>query len=177
MKIRAFTPQDLPQTKEAVKQAFWRDGKNDSFNEWEFIEKVLEDPAFIPELCLIAESESGILGYVLLTEAMIGSSKGLTLGPLAVVPRCQKQGIGKELMQAGIKAAAALGYHWVALLGGDYYWQFGFEPAASYGAVITKDHPENKYLKLLFLNEAAKEYTKGEIRFCSSFYNEAGELL
>lgn len=177
MKIRMFTPKDLPQAKEVVRLAFWREGKNDRFNEWEFIEKVLGDPAFIPDLCLIAEAEGEIVGYVLLTEAEIGSSKGLALGPLAVAPRRQKQGVGKALMEAGIKEAAALGYPWVALLGGDYYWQFGFEPATPYGAKLAEDHPENKYLKLLFFDTAAKEDTRGEIRFCGSFYSEDGQLL
>lgn len=177
MKIRAFTPEDLPTAKACVKQAFWREGKDSSFNEWEFVERVLGDSAFIPALCLIAQEEGETVGYLLLTQAIIGSSTGLTLGPLAVAPPYQKQGIGKALVQAGVKKAAQLGYQWIALVGGVYYRQFGFEPAAPYGAVIAEDHPENPYLKLLFLHQAAKEDIKGQIRFCQSFYNEAGELL
>ena len=176
VRIKQFESDDLERAKEVVKLAFYRDGKNDEFNEWNFIDKVRKDKSFVDELCLIAISEDEYVGYNLLTKASIGNENGLVLGPLAVKPNHQKLGVGKKLVEHAIEKAKELGYSWITLTGGDYYYQFSFKDASSYGVIIGEDHPENKYLKILILSD--DEYVpEGNIKFADSFYDENGELL
>ncbi|HHY18561.1 MAG TPA: N-acetyltransferase, partial [Firmicutes bacterium] len=94
----------------------------------------------IPELSLAATLKKEIIGYVLLSKALIGKNEGLSLGPLAVKPSYQNKGIGKKLVEYGLKKAKDNGFEWVALTGGDYYAQFGFESALKYGIVLSNNH-------------------------------------
>ena len=176
MTIRKLTNRDITLTKEIVKEAFFRDDKDAFFNEWEFVSQILEDESFIDELCLVAEEMNTIVGYIILTKASIGKSKGLTLGPLAVKPEFQGKGIGTDLIERGLKAAENLGYERVALTGGEYYLQFGFSEIKDESIILDENHPENSYMKLKrFTN---KDYElKGKLEFASSFYNNLGELL
>ncbi len=176
IKIKQFVNKDLELAMKVVKLAFYREGKDDKFNEWNFIDQVRSDKAFVDELCLIAISDDEYVGYNLLTKASISNENGLVLGPLAVKPTHQKRGVGKKLVEYAIDKAKELGYKWIALIGGDYYYQFGFKNASSYGVIISDDHPENKYLKILVLSED-KVVNEGKIKFADSFYDESGELL
>ncbi len=110
-------------------------------------------------------------------KAKIGNHDGLALGPIAVDPNCQSRGVGKRLVAQGLVRAKNLGYSWIALTGGDYNYQFGFEPAAQYGIILSENHPENAYLKICYLEETLKNTITGSMQFCDSFYNEKGELL
>lgn len=174
--IRQAVDNDIFKIKEILREAFGRPGKNEYFNEWEFADKVRNDAAFIPELCLVAIYNNEIIGYILLSKALIDKNEGLALGPLVVKPSYQRKGIGKKLIDYGLIEAKVHRFEWVALTGGDYYTQFEFESALKYDIVLGDNHPENPYLKIKFLNTINTE-TSGNIRFCDSFYDENGELL
>ncbi|WP_373000672.1 GNAT family N-acetyltransferase [Lutispora sp.] len=173
--IRQVRDSDIGEIKNIVRAAFDRPGKDQYFNEWEFVDKVRNDSGFIPELCLVAISDNEIIGYILLSRALIGKNEGLALGPLAVRPDCQRKGIGKRLIEHGIEKAKEYNFDWIALTGGDYYKQFGFESALVYGIKLGYNHPENPYLKIKFLNTNKNVF--GNMRFCDSFYDENGDLL
>lgn len=173
--IRQASDNDIGEIKSVVKAAFDRPGKDQYFNEWEFVDKVRNDSGFIPDLCLVAIIDSEIVGYILLSKALIGENEGLALGPLAVRPDCQRKGIGKRLIETGIEKAKEHEFDWIALTGGDYYRQFGFETALDYGIKLGDNHPENPYLKITFLNN--NRNIAGNMRFCDSFYDENGNLL
>lgn len=178
MIIREAAPYDIEKIKAVVKAAFYREGKDAQFNEWEFAEKVTRDPGYLKPLCFVAVKKGKVVGYVLFSKAKIGNCEGLALGPIAVEPEFQRSGIGKRLIETGIRRAKGLGYDWVALLGGDYYLKFGFEAAQPYGVILEENHPENAYVKINFLNENhCKQEISGQLRFCDAFYNEKGELL
>lgn len=77
----------------------------------------------------VAEDETGIIGHIALTECRIDEQTApvALLGPLAVHPDHQKQGLGKALMEAGLTAARANGIAAVYLLGDpNYYTRHGF---------------------------------------------------
>lgn len=177
IEIREATENDLKAVKEVLKAAFYREGKDEVFNEWEFAEKVIGDKGFVKELCLIAVVEGKVIGYILLSKAQIGEHLGLSLGPLAVMPEYQNRGAGKQLVRKGLEQAKLLGYRYVALTGGEYYLQFGFEPALQHHIILSENNPENSSLKICFLSKSNKGEISGVMRFCDSFYNEKGELL
>ena len=92
------------------------------------------DPAWIPELSLVAIVDDQVAGHVVCTRAGLGDRPVLGLGPLSVVPGLQRSGIGSALMHAVLGAAEAVGEPLVALLGDPgFYRRFGFVPAAALG--------------------------------------------
>lgn len=119
--IKTFDISYLQETKAALKSAFFHEGSNETFNEWEFAETVLKSDGYVPDLCVIALEGEKVIGYNALTIAEIGGHVGLALGPLGVQKEYQNSGVGTALVKESIQRAKELGYSWIALLGGDYY--------------------------------------------------------
>ena len=80
-------------------------------------------------LCMVARGEAGELaGAIRYWPVRIGEAKALLLGPIAVHPTRQGEGVGRELMEASLSRALKLGWQRVLLVGdADYYRRFGFE--------------------------------------------------
>ncbi len=173
--LRVAKDEDCLEVTDLVKEAFNSPNRDQKDNEWDLINKIRRDKGFVEELSLIAHNDEEILGHILFSKANIGDSIGLALGPIAVKPEYQGIGIGKSLINYGIEKSKEMGYKWIAVLGGDYYYQFGYEDAMDYGIMISDSHPGNEYLKIILLRKEA--YPKGKIIYCDSFYNENGELL
>ena len=83
----------------------------------------------IPELSYVATDGDVLCGSVRYWPVTIGEVPALLLGPLAVHPERQNQGIGKALMELSLKRAAELGHRLVILVGDPpYYARVGFAP-------------------------------------------------
>lgn len=175
MEIKQFELDQLEAAKAALKEVFRREDSDPLFNEWEFAAHLLEDEGYIPPLCLTAWEDGQCIGYNALTTAEIDGQKGLALGPLGVRKAWQGRGIGTALVQESIGRARQQGYPWIALLGGDYYARFGFEPGARYGITVSEDEFENQHLQILFLDDGPRP--SGKLIYCSSFYDQEGNLL
>lgn len=80
-------------------------------------------------LCLVWRDEDGILGGVVRHwPVQIGGAQAVLLGPLAVHPTRQGEGLGSVLMIAAIDRAIELGWERMLLVGdAPYYQRFGFE--------------------------------------------------
>ncbi|MFD1824442.1 GNAT family N-acetyltransferase [Mumia zhuanghuii] len=91
-----------------------------------------DDAGWIPELSLVAVEGDQVVGHVIATRAGVDGRPALGLGPLSVLPRLQRTGVGSALMHAVLGGADALAESVVGLLGEPaYYRRFGFVPAAS----------------------------------------------
>ncbi len=91
--------------------------------------RLREDVNAIDALSLVARAEGRLVGSIRFWPIVIGPShaRALLLGPLAVEPQLKGQGIGIGLMNEGLKAAKALGYEVVILVGDEpYYARVGF---------------------------------------------------
>ncbi|MEO1718924.1 MAG: N-acetyltransferase [Pseudomonadota bacterium] len=79
----------------------------------------------------VAETAPGLLvGAVLMAPVHIGEACGFWLGPIAVMPEAQAQGVGRSLMVAALDAAAVHNAQFVGLVGDPPFYQpFGFAPA------------------------------------------------
>lgn len=177
MEVKTFDISQLEEAKAALKEAFLREEYDENYNEWEFAQRVLQSPGYVPSLCLTAWQDGRLVGYNILTEAVIGESQGLALGPLGVRPAYQSQGAGSLLVEESLRRAKAVGYPWVAVLGGSYYARFGFEPCAPYGITVSEDAFANEHLQILFFQEEAKAQAAGRITYCDAFYDGDGNLL
>jgi putative acetyltransferase len=92
---------------------------------------------------LVATDGDTILGQVALSPATIGTSPGrwVGLGPIAVRPDRQRQGIGTALMQAALVRLPALGARGCVLVGDPrFYARFGFTSTGSLSYGDTPAH-------------------------------------
>lgn len=84
----------------------------------------------LPELCLVAEGDEGggLLGSIRYWPITIAGVDSLLLGPLAVAPAVQGQGIGRALVRASLEIAKGQGrWRWCFVSGmGAYYIPLGF---------------------------------------------------
>lgn len=177
MEIKTFENLYLQETKTVLKSAFFHEGSNEVFNEWEFAETVLKSDGYLPELCVIALDGETVIGYNILTKAEIGGQSGLAMGPLGVRKEYQNTGAGSALVKECIRRATKLNYPWIALLGGNYYSRFGFESGRPYGITVSDNEFDNEHLQIMFLNESAKNKTSGKLVYCDAFYDSDGNLL
>jgi predicted N-acetyltransferase YhbS len=130
--IRMETSADHEAVYALVKSAFT--AINFYENEDGLIKRMRETTAFIPELSLVAEAGDKLIGHIMFTKITIGAHTELVLGPVAVLPEYQKQGVGGALINRGHEIAAELGYKLCMLVGhADYYPRYGYERASKYG--------------------------------------------
>lgn len=87
-------------------------------------------------ISLVAEDQGVIVGHIAFSPILINGAdlKWFTLGPVAVSPDRQRQGIGSLLIKDGLKILRQLGAHGCLLVGDpDYYKRFGFLHSQSLG--------------------------------------------
>ena len=146
MKIREERPEDYAAIHALVKAAFAGVQHADG-NEQDLVAALRKDAAYIPELALVAEEAGRIVGHVLFTKAQVGSAEVVALAPLAVLPAHQGKGVGSALIQAGHKAARALGYAYSVVLGSaDYYPRFGYVLADTLGILPPFEVPRENFM-------------------------------
>jgi putative acetyltransferase len=104
---------------------------------------------------LVALNEAGVIvGHLLLSEGDLVAPNGAIrriwmLGPVAVEPALQRQGIGATLMKAAIGLAIEREQPVICLLGhASYYPRFGFEPARAIGIDPPKPWRDANWLAL-----------------------------
>ena len=137
------------------------------------VERVRQSSGFIPELSLVAEHEGQIVGHAMFSEVAIeGESRSWTvpaLGPISVMPEFQKQGVGGQMLQAGLERATELGHGVVVLIGHPtYYPRFGFVPAGSLGLKCAIPVPDNVFMAYL-LRPDGLEGIQGTVVFPPAF--------
>ena len=125
LRTRVETPTDVPATRRVHMAAF------PGPDEADLVDALRDDPAWLPELSVVAVNGSGlVLAHALLTRLRIGDGQGLALAPVAVAPEWQRKGVGELVVRAALEAAAQAGERLVVVLGDpDYYGRFGFAPA------------------------------------------------
>jgi putative acetyltransferase len=88
------------------------------------------------QVSLVAEQDGRVAGHVLFSPITVDDTptKGVGLAPVAVLPQCQRQGLGSRLITEGLAVCRATGFVFVVVLGEPgYYRRFGFSPAAEKG--------------------------------------------
>lgn len=80
------------------------------------------------DLCLVLRDEEGVLAAVIrFWPVLVGGKQVLLLGPVAVHPTRQGEGLGQMLIRESLAEALRLGWERVMLVGdAPYYSRFGF---------------------------------------------------
>ena len=126
MKIRSETPQDINAIEQITIAAF--DGKwYSDQTEYLVIKRLREAGAMF--LSLVAEMDGEVVGHVAFSVVTINGKNvdWFGLGPVAVSPELQKQGIGSKLIREGLLLIKEKGAKGCVLEGDpEYYQRFGF---------------------------------------------------
>jgi len=125
MNIRHETSVDT----QAIAEVNWR--AFGDMAEPQIIALARQHSSFDPAWSLVAEQDDCVVGHVLFLRQrmrLMGAEiAAVSLGPIAILPEYQKQGIGAELIKAGHARAREQGYVLSFLLGHDtYYPRFGY---------------------------------------------------
>lgn len=110
------------------------------------IDLLTENPT-PPVLSLVSFTDDAITGHIAFSPLFIEKNKnwrGYILAPLAVAPEFQKQGVGRELIEEGIKRLVLLQTEMVFVYGDPgYYGRFDFtkELAADYLPPYELEYP------------------------------------
>ena len=164
--VRAERPEDGPAIAAVNRRAFGRE------DEARIVAAVRASDGFIPELSMVAERDGTVVGHAMFSRATICDGdqhwRVLVLGPVAVLPELQRQGIGSAMIQEGLAAARAASHRVVVLLGHPtYYPRFGFEPSARHG--IQQPFKVGDASMALFLDPAARGTVRGVVVWPPAF--------
>ena len=102
-------------------------------------------------LSLVAVSELGIVGHVAASPVTVSEAAGdwFGIGPISVLPCCQRQGIGSRLMEAALSQLRARGARGCVLVGDPrFYTRFGFQSDAT---LVVPEVPSEVSLSLRFV--------------------------
>ncbi|KAH0791907.1 N-acetyltransferase [Histomonas meleagridis] len=169
--IRTEKKEDYEKTENVTREAFWNvycPGCTEHY----MIHIMRENPMFIPDLDFVAVINDEIVGNVMCTQGHIITDHGqinvVSLGPISVIPSCQRKGIGGLLIKSVQKAATAMGFPAILLCGDpNYYSRHGFLQAAKFG-IRTENGKYAAALHVLqlkegFLNEASGRYIEPQV--------------
>lgn len=126
MRIRTASASDLESIRKVHIDAFGDEGATVS----ELALALIQDDSAQPLLALVAEEDSEVVGSVIFSSVLIKGAEEVSayiLAPLAVVRRLQRMGIGRELIEKGLRVLRECGADLVFVLGDPgYYARFGF---------------------------------------------------
>ncbi len=123
---------------------------------------------------MVAELAGVIVGHVMFTRARIAWGDAeqavAALGPMAVSPAYQRQGIGGQIINSGLAACRSLGETVVVVLGHPaYYSKFGFAPAGRHGLRSEFGGPPEAFMVLPFAVDALAG-SAGLVKYHAAFY-------
>jgi putative acetyltransferase len=119
---------------------------------------------------LVAVSEGRVVGHVLFSPVTIDGcpTVGLGLAPVAVLPECQRRGVGSSLIEAGLDACRGAGVSYAVVLGHpDYYPRFGFRRASERG--LGNEYGADEAFMVLELRPASLPPGGGLVRYAPEF--------
>jgi len=169
--IRQEQPQDITAIREVNTEAF---GQPEEAN---IVDRLRQNCSDL--LSLVAIIQDRVVGHILFSPVRIECENrivhGMALGPMAVLPQDQRQGIGSELVRTGISRMESRRCPFVILVGhAQYYPRFGFEPASRRGIRCEWEVPDEAFM-ILVLSEPEMRGVAGLARYRSEFAGEAGQ--
>lgn len=125
-------------------------------------------------LSLVAAIDGKLVGHILFSPVSLESKEGLNsgmgLGPMAVLPDYQKQGIGSSLVKEGLRLLKNAQVPFVIVLGHpSYYPRFGFEKAKNYALFPQWQGIPDEAFMVLFFDESLKGKIRGIVKYRAEF--------
>ena len=164
--IRLEKPEDVQQVRSIHERAFRQPTEADAVDRLRLT---------CPEaLSVVAEDDGRIVGHILFTPVIIDSPKrkveGMGLAPMAVLPKCQRQGIGSKLVEHCLKILRERGCPFVIVLGHpEYYPRFGFVPASTYKIISQWENVPDESFMIIVFDEEILQGVSGVARYRDEF--------
>lgn len=120
-------------------------------------------------LSLVAIDDGAVVGHIMFSPLSVGPMVGVGLGPMAVAPSHQRQGIGSRLVDAGIDRLRRAACPFIIVLGHPtFYPRFGFQPAATYGITCEWEVPAEAFM-VNILDPKVSGSLRGQARYRAEF--------
>jgi len=154
IEIREERPDDVAAVRNLNRRAFGQDQESN------IVDALRANGAAL--LSLVATLNDRVVGHIMYSPLTIGGNvTGAALGPMAVLPEHQRQGIGSKLVKVGNQKLKDAGYPFIIVVGhADYYPRFGFKRANEHGITCEWDLPDDVFM-LLVLDQAKMESVSG----------------
>jgi len=160
--IRSENPADHASIRHVIEQAFQKQPYS-SHNEQDIVDVLRKAHALT--FSLVAILNEKIVGHIAISPVHISSGvQGwYGLGPVAVLPEWQLQGIGSALIQSALSQLKMAGAKGCVVLGDpDFYAQFGFKAVPE----LILEHVPAHYFQALAFDE---NFQKGTVSYHQSF--------
>jgi putative acetyltransferase len=124
---------------------------------------------------LVATVNGLVVGHIMYSPVSVGTEGGEVfgagLGPMAVLPEYQRQGIGGNLIETGNQKLRDAGCPFIVVLGHpEYYPRFGFKPAGGYRIKCQWDVPDNVFM-VLVLYRSKMTGVSGLVKYRQEFFD------
>jgi putative acetyltransferase len=164
--VRKEKPEDIKQIYSVNEKAF---GVS---TEAEIVDALRENCS--DTLSLVAEDDGEIIGHIFFSLAEIEWMgkviRGMGLAPMAVRPDRQRQGIGSQLVKAGLEILKEQGCSYVIVLGHpEFYPKFGFEPASKYGLTSQWEGVPDEAFMVIVMEPSSLLGVKGVAKYRDEF--------
>ena len=162
MEIHEERPGDLDAIRDVNRRAFEQD------QEGNLVDALRANGAAL--LSLVATLDGRVVGHIMYSPIVVDDRvTGAALGPMAVLPEFQRQGIGGKLIEAGNRKLREDGRPFIIVVGhAEYYPRFGFKPASTYGVSCEWPLPDNVFM-LLVLDSAKMNGVSGPAKYLHKF--------
>lgn len=136
--IRLEQPCDYKAVENLVRESFWnvyRPGCLEHF----VLYCYRTNKDFVKELDFVMEKDNQIIGQIMFVKTTIKTDDNkdvpiMTFGPISILPKYQKQGYGKILLDYSLEKAKELGCGAICMEGNiDFYGKSGFTYASKFG--------------------------------------------
>lgn len=137
---------------------------------------ILTDESAEPLISLVADENQSIIGHIVFSAMSIQDADDVNaaiLAPLAVAESHQKQGLGTQLIQAGLSQLKQQGVNAVFVLGDpNYYQRTGFEAGHHVATPYPIEYPTEAWMALR-LDDGDLTSLRGVAKCCDTLMDEA----
>ena len=163
--IRLERPEDYGEVENLIRESFWnvyRPGCSEHY----VIHMLRDNAAFVKELDFVMEQDGKLIGQNMFMKTIINADDGkivpvLTMGPICITPKLQREGYGKALLDYSLQKAAELVFGAVLFEGNiGFYGKSGFDYARNFG-IRYHDLPEGADDSFFLCKELIPGYLDG----------------
>ncbi len=163
--VRHEMPQDISAIRRVTEMAF--NGKTEA----DIVDALRENGHSV--LSLVAIQDENVIGHAIFSPVKIVSDTegfdAISLGPMAVLPDLQRQGVGSELVRRGLSELRQKDLGVCVVLGhAEFYTRFGFLPARQFNIRCKYDVPDEAFM-VTELRKGALAKIRGTVEYSSEF--------